>query len=88
MLCVPMNQVGQLLMGEGICDRDNDSPIFVDMNERCRFVKRYEPIFLPSQNPLHPKITSVAILDGPLQLVTLGVKIVDKLILKDFYHAY
>lgn len=88
MLRAPMNRAGRLLMGEEICHQDNDSPIFVDMNERYRVAKRYEPISLPSQKPLHPKITNVAMYVDPLNLVTLGVKIVDKLILKDFYHAW
>lgn len=87
MLHAPMNQVELILMGEETGHQDNDSPIFVDMNERYQVVKRYEPISLPSQKPLHPKITNVAIYVGPLKLVTPKVKIVDKLIMKVFYHA-
>ncbi len=87
MLHAPMNQAERLLMEQEIRHQDNDSPIFVDKNERYRVVKRYEPISLPSQKPQHPKITNVAIYVGPLKLVTPKVKIVDKLIMKVFYHA-
>lgn len=87
MLREQMTRAGRLLMEQEICHQDNDSPIFVDTNERYRVVKRYEPISLPSQKPLHPKITNVAIYVGPLKLVTPKVKIVDKLIMKVFYHA-